>query len=92
MTLFMHLSGQGLFDLSELPVNSLIKEKGIWLNIRWWQNDSVCRNKIFFPCFVVTLVLISLLLDCKLFGEGGTGYSINVELNPIWSKDSIPVI
>lgn len=34
-----------------------------------------------FSCLLVIHVLISLLLDCKLFGEEGTGYSKNAELN-----------
>lgn len=34
-----------------------------------------------FSCLIAIHVLISLLLDCKLFGEEGTGYSKNAELN-----------
>ena len=36
-----------------------------------------------FSYLIAVHVLLFLLLDCKLFGEEGTGYSKTVELNPL---------
>lgn len=44
-----------------------------------------------FSYIIAVHVLLFLPLDGKLFGEEGTGYSKTVELNPLRSKDSIPI-